>query len=766
MLRKKMLRDFKQHFGQFASVCILSFLAVCLFTGLQGEVISVNTARETYHEQTNLANHWIYGDAFTDSEVDQIKKVNGITEAQGRYFEKAVGENNTTVFLYFEKNNQVSKPLVLEGEDYNPEAADKIWIAQRFATEQGIQLGDKYNVTCGKKQYTFTVAGFVWSPEYEYYKDEVDLEPDYVSTGYAFASMKACSEDTQYNQIALTSTIDDIASVEQQISKKIDGNYSVMLNRDGLTNLTTVDDEIAQHKMMSILFPVFFVAIAILTTITTMKRIVDRQRTVIGTMKAIGLDKKKIYVHYLSFGFFPSLAGAVIGALVGPVTLSPLLFRMKYYLDSSDEYMLPHFGVTYSYIYIVLVVVIVGLCTLATWFSCRNILKIAPATALRPAQPKSAKKTIFEKTRVWKSLSFSNRYNIRDIARNKARTIFGLAGTLSCMALLVCGFCARDNFQTAVSDLYVRDLMNNANMIALEKEIPIQEAESIRDQVNGELVMSETVEIRLPGDTKKGSYHMNVYEDSSIANALDENLNVIKLNRDDFTITKKTADKLGIQVGDEIEWHVYGVGAWTKTKVTRITRAPFEQGIVTTRQVIENAGYTFTPTRLITQDNIKKSFADTSSYISSVTTRTKMADLLSNYMELINLCMGFMILFAIFLVVIVLYSLGLLSFEERLKEMATLKVLGFSTRQLRNLMLQQNIILSIVGAILGIPLGHWMLGLLIASLGDNMDVPTSISIPYVLLAFVITVAFSILVNRFFSKRIRTMDMVAETKSAE
>ena len=143
-----------------------------------------------------------------------------------------------------------------------------------------------------------------------------------------------------------------------------------------------------------------------------------------------------------------------------------------------------------------------------------------------------------------------------------------------------------------------------------------------------------------------------------------------------------------------------------------------------------------------------------------------MADLLSNYMELINLCMGFMILFAIFLVVIVLYSLGLLSFEERLKEMATLKVLGFSTRQLRNLMLQQNIILSIVGAILGIPLGHWMLGLLIASLGDNMDVPTSISIPYVLLAFVITVAFSILVNRFFSKRIRTMDMVAETKSAE
>lgn len=767
MLKMKMIRDIKQHFGQFLSIFLLSFLAICLYTGLAAEISSVNYAREVYHKNTNLAEHWIYGDKFSKEQVAGIADISGVTEAHRRMYIETAGDKKTSMFLYLQEDDRISKPYVLEGDAYDTDDNESIWLCKRFANEQNLSVGDNYALTINDKEYTFKIAGLVWSPEYEYYKKDIDFEPDYTNTGYGFVSIKVLPEEEQkFNQITLTSTIDDIGSIENDISGVLDGGYSVLLNREGIINLTTVDDEIEQHKMMSLLFPAFFIAIALLTTITTMKRIVDRQRTQIGTLKAIGVGKKKIYMHYLGYGFFPSLAGVLLGTIIGPQTLSPLLFKMNYYMDSSDNYMLPHFNIKYSASFWLLGAAIVILCTISTWLSCRRILQIAPATALRPAQPKSAKKTIWEGMPLWSKLSFKNRYNLRDISRHKARTVFGLAGTLSCMALLLCGFAAKDNFQSAVAKLYAEKLMNNSAIVSIKKETPIEEAERIRNEADGELVMSDTTEIRLPGKTDKYTYHINVYEDSHIANALDENLNTIKLVADDFTITKKTADKLGVSVGDKIEWHIYGSSQWKTSAITKITRAPFEQGIVTTRKVVEDLGYKFTPTRFITQKDITESFANVSEYIDNVTTKSKLSDLLYNYMELINMMMVFMIVFALFLAGIVLYSLGLLSFEERQKEMATLKVLGFGSGELRRLMLQQNIFLAVFGSILGIPLGSVMLKTLVSSLGDSMDIPTSSGILYILLAFTITVVTSIVVNMFFTKRIRNMDMVAETKSAE
>ena len=140
--------------------------------------------------------------------------------------------------------------------------------------------------------------------------------------------------------------------------------------------------------------------------------------------------------------------------------------------------------------------------------------------------------------------------------------------------------------------------------------------------------------------------------------------------------------------------------------------------------------------------------------------------MLHNYLELINMVMGFMLLLAILLAVIVLYSLGLMSFEERQKEMATLKVLGFRSQKLSGLMLRQNLVLAVAGILLGIPLGAWMLRMLIRSLGDSMDVPTFVPVSYILISGLVTFIVSAAVNLLFTKKIRRMDMVAEIKSAE
>lgn len=768
MLRKKMMNDFKAHIGQFFSIFFLSFLAICLYTGLAAEISSVNHARRELQQKTNLANHWIVGNDFSKEELEKIRSLEEIDEAQRRIYIETTDQNNACLFLYLEDENIISKPLVLEGEAYDTKKENAIWICGRFAKEQNLKVGDYYTVYLGGQSYCLQIAGLIWSPEYEYYKNEVDLEPDYTNTGYAFASERIVkgTKMNHYNQIVCKSSIEDISNIEDTISEVINGNYQVMLNRDGIINLTTVDNEIKQHKMMALLFPVFFVVIAMLTTITTMKRIMDRQRTQIGTLKAIGMKKKKIYIHYLSYGFIPSLSGTILGTVIGPFTLAPLLFRMKYYMESSDEYMLPHFSIFYTPSFILLGIIMVVVCTLATWLSCRKILRIEPATALRPAQPRSSKKTIFEKLPIWNRLGFHVRYNLRDIARNKARAIFGLAGTISCMALLLCGFSSKSNFEAAVADLYVEKLLNNSSIITLAKDADLGKCEELRDTYQGELVMSETVEIKKSEDNSKSSFHMNVYEDSRVAKALDEDLNMIDLELTDFTLTQKTAEQLGISVGDTIQWHIYGSSEWVKSTVTKITRAPFEQGIVTTRAVIEESGYLFTPTRLVTQMEVPNNLSEVYDFVDDVTTNKEITGKLSNYMGLINLCMGFMIIFALFLAVIVLYSMALLSYEERQKEMATMKVLGLKTKKLRQIMQEQNLLISLFGGVLGIPLGQVMICMLMNSLGDSMDIPTNFQLAYVLLSFIITVGVSVFVGYQFSGRIKTMDMVEEIKSAE
>ena len=428
--------------------------------------------------------------------------------------------------------------------------------------------------------------------------------------------------------------------------------------------------------------------------------------------------------------------------------------------------MLPDFDLVYPFYFWLLSVGIVSLCVLVAWLSCKKILRIHPAQALRPPQPESSGKIFFEKLPGWDKLKFNTRYNMRDVSRNKGRTVFGLAGTISCMAIMLCGFTARDNFQNAVTDIYAEKLLNNASIVTVSEGSDIEEAERIRDLTDGELIMSTTAELRIPGSPDKMSCHVNVYENGRVANILNEDLETEKLSGDGFSITRKTAEAMGIKDGDKVEWHIYGSSAWTLSTVTLISRAPFEQGIVTTRELIENAGYTFTPTRLLTQQDIGKDAKELSAAIEDITPKADLADLLNDYTELINMVMGFMLILAVILAVIVLFSLGLMSFEERQREMATLKVMGFGTKRIRRLMLRQNIILAVAGTVIGIPVGIGMLKLLLGSLGNSLDIPSSCGIQYVLLSFALTILISAVVNLLFTRRIAGMDMVAQTKGVE
>lgn len=774
MLFQKMLRDIRHNFMQFFTVFLLAFLAVYVFAGIGSATIGTKQIRSQYHKDTNLADGWLYGDGFTKEELKAVKAVDGVSGAQLRTMIVAKGQesNHPTIDLYIQTDNVISKPYLIKGEDFDPDSKDGIWLNNRFAEARDIRIGDSYTLTYQNISLTKTVKGLVMSPEYEYYQDATDLEPDFANMGYAYVGLNALADamhitdDKQLltmvpmTQLILTSDHDKVLNLEDSIAKAIQHDYAVFLNQKSQAGIQQLSDEIEQHDQFTIAFPVVFLVIALLVIVTTMNRMVTEQRIQIGTMKALGMKKYKILLHYCSYSFVLSAVGAVVGLWIAPGTLGKL---MNVFMPT--VYTLPDWRAGYSNQFYLVVLLTVLICTLATYLSCRKILRINPADTLRPAAPKSGKKCFFEKLPFWNHLGFSNQYNLRDISRSKLRAFMCLFGTMCGMMMLVCGIGCSDTLKN-VNEWEFDKLQNFQNEVVLKDNTSVLEAEQIRNQVSGELVMTGAIEIADKKDAPakdRETVSINVTEGKGIYGITDSAQNVIDLKENEVAITRKLADKLGVSVGSKIYWHLYDKENWTSSTISKIIRSPQLSGIVMTREAYKKSGYEYTPSICVTNQDTADIISNAVSVIHS---KSDIQKAFNNTMQVMYLIVAIFITFAIVLNIVVLYDAGILSFNERVKEFATLKVLGFQTKQIRALLFQQNLWLSIAGVILGAPLGKMLLQYMFDSNGDSMDYIAVVFGPTYIMSAIVVIVCSAVVSIMFSKKLRRLDMVETLKGLE
>ena len=426
MLKQKMLQDMKQNKWQFISVMIMAFLGVFIFTGIGGEWAGVENYRKGYYEQTNLADGWIWGEGFTDNDLNKVKNIEGITDAEKRCYVEVTGQDeyNPTIYLYGLEKNSICKPFVVDGESFNPDAKNKVWLDKQFADAKNLRVGDSYTFVFENVPFSLEIAGLIYSSEYQYYSNKNDLWPDYNNIGFAYCSYKSLpikdyiinyindsdksveelvdefaseseeikqnadliknfskanivnmlekaetdefSEMTPFTQIIFTSSV-DAADLSDKIDEVLKENYAAYTTRAETEGVMMLDSEMSQHKMMSAIFPVAFLLIAILAIVTSMNRLVNNQRTQIGTLKALGFSKNKIILHYVNYGFWVSLIGSVLGCITGPLTL-PYLF----YDSMSSFYTLPEWKAGFDISFIFVAVATVLACTLTTFFyGCR-----------------------------------------------------------------------------------------------------------------------------------------------------------------------------------------------------------------------------------------------------------------------------------------------------------------------------------------------------------------------------------------------------------
>ena len=756
MLFRKMLRDISRHKAQFISIFLMAFLGVFVFAGVGGESVGLEVNSDNFYEDTNLADGWIYSAYINDLFMYQVDCLGATTQMERQVVVDSVADfdNDPDVTLHFVENNTISKFYLLEGKKLDINDKNGVWLDKSFADAKGLKVGDKIKFEFENYTIEKEIRGLGYSPEYVYHASSSSIIPDFNKIGFAYLSYKAFPTDTvPYNvlNVKFDGTPENYNDI---LSYHMDGYYNSFVERSEHTSVSQFADEMDQHSMMGGIFPVVFILIAMLILLTTMRRIITHQRTQIGILKACGFKNRSIILHYISYGFWLVLVGAILGLILGPITLPPL-----FYPSMSATYKLPLWEPAWdmSFVYVAALMVIISLAV--SYYSVKGISDEKPADTIRPKVPKVSSSGFIERLSIWKRLSFNVRWNYRDAQRNKFRALMTIVGVIGCSALLVCAFGMYDGMND-LKDWEYTQINHYDSKLVIEEDATQSEIDEIADKVNGDEIMEGAIEIESDGAKKSGS--LLVLNETDLVTPTDYDRNHVEIKDDEVSISEKMAKMLDVGVGDTVKWHIMGSDKWVKTKIDKIHADPISQGFIMSADKLEDLDLNYTPTSIITSEHVTKDY-------DGVKAANSMKDMTASWDEMTEamwLLIYILIFFACLLAIVVLYNLGLLSFTEIEREIATLKVLGFKTRALRKLLLTQNLWFTAIGFVLGLPVGYYILAIMWESSGDSFYILPSISITNFLLTLVITFALSILVNLMFSRKIKKLDMVESLKSGE
>jgi len=756
MLARKMLRDIAKHKAQFISIFLMAFLGVFVFAGVGGESVGLEVNVNNFYEDTNLADGWIYSYGINELFMDQVNALGATTQMERQLVVDSVANfsNDPDITLHFVENNTISKFYLLEGEKLDINDSDGVWLDKSFADAKGLKVGDNISFEFEGYEIEKEIRGLGYSPEYVYHASTSSVIPDFNKIGFAYLSYRAFPEDNiSYNvlEVKFDGTPENYNDI---LSYHMDGYYSSFVERSEHTSVSQFADEMDQHRMMGDIFPVVFILIAMLILLTTMTRIITHQRTQIGILKASGFKNTSIILHYISYGFWLVLAGSILGLILGPMTL-PQLF----YPSMSATYKLPSWNPAWSMNFVYVAVLMVLMSLAVSYYSVKSISDEKPADTIKPKVPKISSSGFLEKLSIWKRLSFNVRWNWRDAKRNKFRALMTIIGVIGCSALLVCAFGMYDGMND-LKEWEYNQINHYDSKLVIDENATDSVIDDVAEAVNGEKLMESAIEIESDNGKKSGS--LTVLNNSKLVTPTDYDWNKVEIADDEVSISQKMADMLDVKVGDTVKCHIMGSDKWVNTKIDKIHADPISQGFIMSADKLEDLDLNYTATSIVTAEHVDKDY-------DGVKAANSMANMTSSWDELTEsmwLLIYILIFFACLLAVIVLYNLGLLSFTEIEREIATLKVLGFKSSALRRLLLTQNLWFTAVGFILGLPVGYLILSIMWESSGDSFYILPSISLSNFILTAVITFALSIIVNLMFSRKIKKLDMVESLKSGE
>ena len=788
MLKKKMFRDIKQNLSQFITIFLMVLIGVMVYVGIEAYMDGMTSAADNFYKNNNIQDLNVMGN-LSDKDLDKIKSLDNVKDAEKKLVVNAIDKDDKdkTYLLSFIDSNNISKFHIMDGEkfDVNKKGA---WVDNFYAEKNNLKVGDTIKIKYDTFSLEEKILGLINVPDHIYdVKDESELVPNRENFGFVYLSVNEIPESYIKDLVMKEMKITDEKIFDKYVTnfnykEYIPYNY-IMVDVNKKKNVTSVKEDIedkvsnAKAKIEDTLsyqryqgeidegasyvgiFSGLFLFIAMLSVITTMTRVVKKQKLQIGTMKALGIKNSKIVMHYIGYGFFVSLAAAIVGIILGKYFIGTFFLNME-----MDYFEVPN-GVPVvkplSYLVALLVVMVVSF---ITYLTCRKELFKKPAEALRNEVPNVKVSSLNLSTKgIFKKLNFSSKWNYRDILRNKFRTVTAVVGIVGCCMLIVCAFGMLNSMNHFIK-LQFEDLYNFNYKLSLKENINDDELKVLTDKYGDNTSETLTIETKIGKEREANTIF--VTNAGNLVRFQNKNGEFIKVNKNNGVyVTRKLADQKNLKVGDTIKWHIYGVNKYYESKIVGLTKDPQVQNLTMTKEYLESLDIDYKPDSLYTNTDLK-GIKDIKN-VSLVQDINELKNSLESMLSMMKSMIMLIIVFAIGLGAIIIYNMGILSYSEKQYQFATLKVLGFSDKKIRKIFVQQNNWITVLSIIIGLPTGYYMTSWIFKSvIADNYDFSAYINLSTYLIAIIGTILVSIIVSRMLSKKVNKIDMVSSLKANE
>lgn len=810
MLFLKMLRDVRKNFSQFLMIFLMVLLGTAACSGIDGYIQGMQSAVDRFYENGKLQDLNIRG-ALYEEDLKKVSEFDGVQKAEGKLVAKGqvlnilkaknepseqsqttvnTGTNNSNQKTETQKNdgqnkeyedyklelnllhsNEIAKFTIEQGEGFAA-SSDKIWIDAYFAKKNQLKVNDEIVFKYLGKTFKKSIAGIVYIPDHVYVsKSSSEILPDNLKYAYAFMDyQKLMSEINQpglsnvktvYSQIMVkvkdVERTDNVKSEFQDYFKK----RAVVTKMREEPSVKVLQGEIDETSSIIGIFTGFFILISILSVATTMTRLISRDRTKIGTLKALGFSNAKIFWHYISYGVYLSVLGGLAGIIVGLLMISKFFMSnaMRFFEVPNCNPVLTTMSII---VYICLTISIAITCYLAT----RQIIKQNTTEILRPEQPKiNSRKMRFTTSGNFAKLSFTSRWNLRDMLRNRGRMITTVVGISGAIALVVMAF----GVYTSMNN-FIEIEINKINNFEYTAMVDTDKTDTtdMKKMTDAFTNNSEQKYIELVDKDNQSFLTTNLFIDNSggAIRFLDEQRETTELDNTGVNISRKVATEHGLKIGDIVRWRDVGDTKLYEAKITKLIVKQQTQNLTITKDFYERMGGKYVPTTFYLSNNDLAKKEELTKYL-NIQSKSVVTDNLNQMLKTILNTLAVLLSLAIFLGIVVFYNMGVLSFCEQEIQFATMKVIGFSSAKLLKIFTWQNIFITILSGLIGLPLGLILTNYIYqVSVDDAYDIQTFIPWTVLVLSMLGTLILSVVLSRFLAIKIRRIDMVKALKTGE
>ena len=785
MLKRKLWRTAGVYKVQFISMMLMIALGIGIFVGFNAEWVTIQVDTDEFFDACGFADYRIIDeDGLTFQEADKIRDIEGVAGVSRFLSVNAdVKDSDDQLALTITENFHTSGFVLIEGEPYDRLDSEGLWLMDKYAELNDINVGDRLTVMFEDMEFSGTVRGLIESSEYLIcVRDESQVMPDFNTYGYVYATPamlrsviedKIREEEPDFDDdvmsIAVKEVYDDIypqinvnTSMEkeafQEAADKAIGRTLLVLSKDEVVSFAESRGEMDEGKTMGSVLPVLFLAIAILTMITTMNRITISEKTQIGTLKALGFRDKRILRHYTSYAAVIAVIGSVAGMIMGYYFCKVIMAQDGM---MGTYFVMPDWTIRIPAWIWAIVVVLIALTILVGYLSVKELLKGTAAETLRPYTPRHIRRVALEKTALWNRMRFGTKWNLRDIFRHRSRSAMSFIGTFGCMLLLVASFGMNQTMANFLNTFYDKTMVYSSKIL-MSTDAKNKDAVKIAGELDGDYSASVSSKV---GDK---AISVDVYNiQNGTYQFIDEDSEIVELPEDGAYICKRLAKEFNVGQGDTVTIEPYGTSDSYDVYIAGINRS-LSESISMTEEYADKIGltendeyrinnvYTMTP-----KDQIS-----TSSKITSIQSKQDIIDSFDSFMDIFYFFIIALIVASCLLCLIVLYNLGIMSYMERYREMATLKVLGFRNKAIGRLLISQNLWIAAAGTLLGIPVGIWALRFLMDLLAGEYEMEVLIGPQSIVPAAALNLGVAAIVGWLIARKNRRINMVEALKGTE